>query len=387
MRLPAERLSAQDLREVLHLGRVALECGDTGEMLTETLSLLESVFRTGSSNFFFSRTSANELDYNRPFSNTIQDTSFELFRHYYHELDPFVAVLPASVAPRVLTTKQVITYKDFLAGEYYNDFLRPQAIYSQMSFFLWNNTQLLGCISLFRPKDAPVFSSVDRAKAELLLPYLSEALGKCLSVEAMKQQKMFLDCILDALPFQAVVLVNESFEPVHWSEKASAVLAELYDRGQAPHDGLNTFAKVLRFRLKGDGGQSNASCPCYPVPLTRVRLTSAGNDRKAWAVLIPLMHQGRRVFAVCIRSQDEEEGVGRALAHLGFTSRETEVVLLLSRGLKNHEIGKQLYISEYTVENHLRSIFRKLGVSNRTAATRRLLQIMRPVGVFDFPEQ
>ena len=73
-----------------------------------------------------------------------------------------------------------------------------------------------------------------------------------------------------------------------------------------------------------------------------------------------------------------------ALACFKFTRREVDVVQLLSRGLKNHEIGKRLYISEYTVENHLRSIFRKLGVSNRTAATHQLLKAIHPDKSFTF---
>ncbi|MFW5942092.1 MAG: response regulator [Chloroflexota bacterium] len=53
-----------------------------------------------------------------------------------------------------------------------------------------------------------------------------------------------------------------------------------------------------------------------------------------------------------------------------LTEREEEVLQLLVYGLSNNEIGERLDISPHTVKNHLRSIYTKLGVSTRTAATR-----------------
>ncbi|HCC32436.1 MAG TPA: hypothetical protein DEQ28_00800 [Clostridiales bacterium] len=51
-----------------------------------------------------------------------------------------------------------------------------------------------------------------------------------------------------------------------------------------------------------------------------------------------------------------------------LTVREREVLALVSQGLRNRDIGKGLYISEKTVRNHLSSVFRKLGVTDRTQA-------------------
>jgi DNA-binding NarL/FixJ family response regulator len=51
-----------------------------------------------------------------------------------------------------------------------------------------------------------------------------------------------------------------------------------------------------------------------------------------------------------------------------LSTRERDVLVLLSRGLPNKTIGHRLGISERTVENHVRHVFEKLGVTSRTEA-------------------
>ena len=53
-----------------------------------------------------------------------------------------------------------------------------------------------------------------------------------------------------------------------------------------------------------------------------------------------------------------------------LTARELEVLQLVSEGLSDGEVARRLVVSPRTVHSHLRSIYRKLGVSSRSAATR-----------------
>ena len=58
-----------------------------------------------------------------------------------------------------------------------------------------------------------------------------------------------------------------------------------------------------------------------------------------------------------------------------LTPRERTVLALVADGLPNREIAHELEISEHTVKFHLASVFGKLGVSSRTEAVRRGLQL------------
>lgn len=64
------------------------------------------------------------------------------------------------------------------------------------------------------------------------------------------------------------------------------------------------------------------------------------------------------------------------LQQLGLTLREAEVLLWLSRGKANREIGQILGISPRTVNKHLEQVFVKLGVENRASAATRAVRLL-----------
>ncbi|HEY5946882.1 MAG TPA: alpha/beta fold hydrolase [Kofleriaceae bacterium] len=51
-----------------------------------------------------------------------------------------------------------------------------------------------------------------------------------------------------------------------------------------------------------------------------------------------------------------------------LSAREREILTLIARGLTNLDIGRELFISEKTVRNHVTKIFEKLGVHSRAHA-------------------
>lgn len=54
--------------------------------------------------------------------------------------------------------------------------------------------------------------------------------------------------------------------------------------------------------------------------------------------------------------------------HRPLSKRETEVLTLLSRGCTASEVAGMLRIQSVTVNDHIKSIYRKLGVNNRAGA-------------------
>ncbi|HET8632491.1 MAG TPA: LuxR C-terminal-related transcriptional regulator, partial [Thermomicrobiales bacterium] len=58
----------------------------------------------------------------------------------------------------------------------------------------------------------------------------------------------------------------------------------------------------------------------------------------------------------------------------GLSAREVEVLRLVAEGLTDAQVAERLFLSPRTVGQHLRSVYNKLGVSSRLAATRFALE-------------
>ncbi|GEL19885.1 DNA-binding response regulator [Pseudonocardia asaccharolytica DSM 44247 = NBRC 16224] len=72
-----------------------------------------------------------------------------------------------------------------------------------------------------------------------------------------------------------------------------------------------------------------------------------------------------RAVDTAARLQSKEFWPG---ARHGLTHRESEVLSLMVSGLSNRGIATRLVVSDETVKSHVRSIYRKLGVNDRTGA-------------------
>lgn len=57
-----------------------------------------------------------------------------------------------------------------------------------------------------------------------------------------------------------------------------------------------------------------------------------------------------------------------------LTYREGQIVDLIMQGLSNKAIAAGCHITEQTVKDHLRHVYRKMGVHQRTAVIAKLLQ-------------
>jgi DNA-binding NarL/FixJ family response regulator len=169
-----------------------------------------------------------------------------------------------------------------------------------------------------------------------------------------------IEVVADAASGAEVVAVTARFQP-------DVVLMDL----RMPHgDGVEATAKIVG----GHPGIRVVVLTTYETDADIVRAVEAG------AVGYLLKDASISELGNAIRAAARGETVlapsvaRRLVSHVRqprrdlLSSRETEVLALVARGLTNAEIGQQLSITEATVKTHLLRLFGKLGVNDRTAA-------------------
>ena len=191
-------------------------------------------------------------------------------------------------------------------------------------------------------------------------------------------------------------VVREGLHGMLAAEPGVAVVGEAGSGDEAVAMARRHRPDVVLMDLRmpgGDGVQATAGI-LAAVPGTRVVvLTTYETDAdivravEAGATGYLLKDTPRAELISAIRAAARGETVlgptvaGRLVSHLRrpaaepLSARETEVLSLVARGQTNGEIGKALYISEATVKTHLLRTFGKLGVSDRTAAVTRAIEL------------
>ncbi len=145
------------------------------------------------------------------------------------------------------------------------------------------------------------------------------------------------------------------------------------------------FEDALSFCRKA-GYRPNLAWTCFDYAealLQRASTSSARTDdrQKAMSLLDEALaistELGMRPLME--RAQDRRDRIGSTVPEIpdypsGLSQREVEVLRLLALGKSNREIGVELVITEGTVRRHVSNVYDKIGVSNRTEATRYALR-------------
>lgn len=367
-------LRTQDLMEVLLISRTALECTKSDELLSQVFPQLEQIFKTGSLNFFYARRNKQELDHNRAVGQGIEEKFFGQFREYYHQLDPFFKIWLANPCANIITD-QLAPLKNLTSSEYYNDFFRPQSIHHQMSIYLKREGRLLGVFSLFRPRNAPDFSSLEQAKADLIASYLASSMEKALASEIIGERDSIIDSMVTELPYKGIIIMDGSLEPIYQNESAAILISDLNQSKVGREVLLGPIPKEIYLRCKNflrSASQDETSVSHRH----QFDFISPVDNQKTSIQLRLIPHPKKKsLIGIYLEPEKKELDLPKCKQQFGLSQRELEVVFLLAKGFKNKEIGEKLFISEYTVENHLRSIYRKMDVKNRTEVAYRLIQM------------
>ena len=91
----------------------------------------------------------------------------------------------------------------------------------------------------------------------------------------------------------------------------------------------------------------------------------------AWSAGMEMLPSGlEKVIAYALEPEDAPAPLAGTQSGIGLTAREGEILRLLAQGLTDAQIAQKLFISPRTVNAHLTSVYGKLGVNSRSAATR-----------------
>jgi DNA-binding CsgD family transcriptional regulator len=367
-----------EVRDVFFASQRLLSARNIEDLRRETLTTLQHVFHAHKGTFFLANDGIERpgLDLGKVVSNGISDKSLRLFRQYYHQLDPFKNMLKKRAPQQeVITFDQIMPLSKLIKTEYYNDFLKPQDIHDQLTIYLTSENRFLGVTSVFRPENSPGFSSTDKAKANLLAPFLTAALERAVSLKKNLELEQTIRSIAPDLPYEGILMLDRSLTPIYYNDAAHRILSCFHrldgQHRSFPYDlpeNLHNAAKELLVAV------INSPPPRDGTGIDLI-LSTTNQEKKVVAHLRAIIHDhhGPKIL-ISINPQKKQLNFDTALRKQSISPRELDIVHLLAEGKKNSEIAEALFISEYTVENHLRSIYRKMDVKNRTALVHKLTQ-------------
>jgi DNA-binding CsgD family transcriptional regulator len=233
----------------------------------------------------------------------------------------------------------------------YREILRPNGLAAELRTSFVADSSCWGAVAMYR---APGNGEYRREDAELMhavSALMAEGMRRALLTTAVASEP--------GTDAPGLVLLDADDRVDAMNAAAEHWLAELpFFRDVAPGNLPSVaYALVDRARRLADG-EATAS---HEVARTRVRTLSG-----RWLVLHASQLDGEEGRAALIIEPARAPEIAPLIAGAyGFTERERDVAQLVMRGLSTAEIANALHLSPYTVQDHLKAIFEKVGVRSR----------------------
>lgn len=213
-------------------------------------------------------------------------------------------------------------------------------------------------LHLARTDKGSPFTDREMHILKLLQPHLADA---CKKFALGRTSEQIVNCI-DRF-HRPIFLFGKDFTPLYMNRSAEK-LCERIDKD--PQRGFAVIRKYLS--MKTDAGKAAESGPmALSCSLEGWRgvievspVTSTGGDCRWIAMTVCLSDHFRSV-------------IDKSRITHGLTRREVDICMRLAEGLTNKQIAEQLFITEFTVKDHVKSILEKLGASSRNEITTKLL--------------
>jgi DNA-binding CsgD family transcriptional regulator len=246
----------------------------------------------------------------------------------------------------------------------YVEYLRPIGHAYEMRGAFTSGGYLWGSMDLVRESRSPDFKT---REANLLLR-IAPHLGNGLKMAALRMQAPIEEGGTDV---PGVLTLDYQGRVVQHTPAAERWLRDLEDlrSGWREWNGLpralRTVVLPLRRALSPERDRDVES-----VPTLRARARS-GRWLTLYGSLTEATLERGAETVIIIEPTKPEELLPFSMSAYGLSPRE-ELVKLVLRGLSTTRISQTLFISEYTVHNHLRSVFEKVGVRSRGKLVKRL---------------
>ena len=252
-----------------------------------------------------------------------------------------------------------LSQRQFRNTDLYNEFYRPLQLPYNMGASIAITRNSVLAIGLNRVKRD--FADDDIVLLDLLRPHLVQAYANAYCVSTIQEQIAALSQTIEGLD-HAVMGVSPDGRILWATPQATRYLSEYMVDGRHRPDRMPTLLRewVKRQESVLDNGSG------LPAPLTPLVIRK--NHR---SLSIRYVRKGSQRFLLL-----EQQGFDitpATLASLGLSRRESEILSWVVHGKTNPEIGTILGISPRTVQKHLERVYSRLGVENRHAATRMML--------------
>jgi DNA-binding CsgD family transcriptional regulator len=210
-----------------------------------------------------------------------------------------------------------------------------------------------GALALYRSEGDPPFTATDANQ----LGEISEPVAEAIQGSLFRKVPV-VQATAPAPEGPAVLIIDADDRVTHLTPAAGAAIDELggWDHGSLP---ANVLAVIATTRTHSEHTETQAQ-------------GAAGR----WLSLRSALLAGppeRRDVVVTIEPTPRTALSRLALAAHGLTSREEDVALLVLQGASTAAIATALHLSPHTVQDHLKKVFAKLGVSSRREMTARLV--------------
>jgi len=248
----------------------------------------------------------------------------------------------------VLLIEEITTPPDFAKSMYY-EFVRSHQIIDQMVLYLANETIIYGGIGFVRFKGESPFTQKDKEILRTLSIHLQHLVKNKMRLKEVKAANLFFN--KDENDALGIIQVNKDQSILFYNEVAQNIIETI--------DPSSTMEEYFQTSIHPNLTQSlsDKESPYY------FNL----NKRKIKVIAHEIDERNPMAEKYTIYLYHEEKTITETHPLSLLSNRELEIYELVLKGSTNEEISKQLWISIHTVKKHLRNMYEKLGVSNRTS--------------------